>query len=90
MKSGFTAKWGKNFGKEKESKNSVKNMMKFSFGSTILLRGIWTSYVMYSAKGMKNCLKSILSIFKSIIRSKNLDMFGKLCFNHFYKVTIDL
>ena len=39
MKNDFTAKWGKNFGREKESTNSVKNMMKFSFSSTILLRG---------------------------------------------------
>ena len=75
--------------KSKEHTNSIKNMMKFSFGSTILLRDTWTSYVMYSAKGMKNFLKSILSVFKSIIRSKNLDTFGKLCFNHFCKVTID-
>ena len=37
MKSGFTAKWGKNFGKEKESKNSVKNVTKFLFGSTIFV-----------------------------------------------------
>ena len=43
MKSSFTPKKNKNFDKEKESTNSVKNMMKFSFGSTILLRGTWTS-----------------------------------------------
>jgi len=41
MKSSFTAKWSKNFGKKKESTNNVKNMMKFSFDSTILLRGTW-------------------------------------------------
>ena len=43
MKSSFTPKRSRNFGKEKESTNSVKNMTKFSFGSTILLRGTWTS-----------------------------------------------
>ena len=43
MKSSFTPKWGRNFGRKKKSTNSVKNMTKFSFGSTILLRGIWTS-----------------------------------------------
>ena len=43
MKSSFAPKRSKNFGREKESTNSVKNMMKFSFGSTILLRGTWTS-----------------------------------------------
>ena len=39
MKSSFTPKRSKNFGRENESTNSVKNMAKFSFGSTILLRG---------------------------------------------------
>ena len=43
IKSGFTPKWGRNFGREKESTNSVQNMTKFSFDSTILLRGTWTS-----------------------------------------------
>ena len=43
MKSGFAPKRSRNFGKEKESVNSVKNMTKFSFGFTILLRGTWTS-----------------------------------------------
>ena len=38
MKSSFTTKKNKNFHREKKSTNSVKNMMKFSFGSTILLR----------------------------------------------------
>ena len=39
MKSSFTQKWGRNLGRKKKSTNSVKNMTKFSFGSTILLRG---------------------------------------------------
>ena len=39
MKSSFAPKRSMNFGREKESTNSVKNMTKFSFGSTILLRG---------------------------------------------------
>ena len=43
MKSSFAPKRSRNFGREKESTNSVENMTKFSFGSTILLRGIWTS-----------------------------------------------
>ena len=43
MKSSFTPKWDRNFGKEKKSTNSVKNMTKFSFGLTILLRGTWKS-----------------------------------------------
>ena len=43
MKSNFTPKRSGNFGREKESTNSVKNMTKFSFGSTILLKGTWTS-----------------------------------------------
>ena len=43
MKSDFTPKWGKNFGREKKSTNNIKNMVKFSFDSTILLRGTWTS-----------------------------------------------
>ena len=43
MKSSFTPKRNRNFGREKESTNGVKNMTKFSFGSTILLRGTWTS-----------------------------------------------
>ena len=43
MKCSFAPKKGRNFGREKESTNSVKNMIKFSFGSTILLRGTWTS-----------------------------------------------
>ena len=43
IKSSFTPKRSRNFCREKESTNSVKNMMKFSFGSTILLRGTWTS-----------------------------------------------
>ena len=38
MKSSFTLKWGRNFGRKKKSTNSIKNMTKFSFGSTILLR----------------------------------------------------
>ena len=38
---------------------------------------------MNSAIGMQNRLESILSVFKSIIRSKNFDAFGKLNFNHF-------
>ena len=43
MKSSFPLKWGRNFGREKKSTNSVKNMIKFSFSLTILLRGTWTS-----------------------------------------------
>ena len=43
IKSGFIPKWGRNFGKKKKSMNSVKNMMKFCFGSTILLRGTGAS-----------------------------------------------
>ena len=43
MKSNFALKRRRDFGREKESTNSVKNMTKFSFGSTILLRGTWTS-----------------------------------------------
>ena len=35
MKSSFTPKWGKNFGRKKKSTNSVKNMTKLSFSSTI-------------------------------------------------------
>ena len=36
MKSNFAPKRSRNFGREKESTNNVKNMMKFSFGSSIL------------------------------------------------------
>ena len=43
MKRGFTPKWGRNFGREKKSMNSVKNMMKFLFCASILLKGTWTS-----------------------------------------------
>ena len=43
MKSSFAPKRSMNFGREKESTNSVKNMTKFLFGSTILLKGTWTS-----------------------------------------------
>ena len=43
MKRGFTPKLGKNFGREKKSMNSVKNMMKFLFYASILLKGTWTS-----------------------------------------------
>ena len=39
MKSGFVPKRSKNFGRKKESTNNVKNMTKFSFGPTILLKG---------------------------------------------------
>ena len=39
MKSSFTPKRSRKFSREKESKNSVKNVTKFLFGSTILLRG---------------------------------------------------
>ena len=45
---------------------------------------------MNSAKGMQNSLESILSVLKSIIRSKNFDTFGKLSFNHFCKIKIYL
>ena len=40
MKNNFTPKRSRSFDREKESTNNVKNMTKFSFGSTILLRGI--------------------------------------------------
>ena len=39
MKGNFTPKRSKNFDREKESTISVKDMTKFSFGSTSLLRG---------------------------------------------------
>ena len=52
MNSNFTLKWGRNFGKKKKSTSNVKNMTKFSFGSTILLKGTWTSQMMYNAIGM--------------------------------------
>ena len=90
MKSGFVPKRCKNFGREKESTNNVKNMMKFSFRSTILLRGTQTSYLMNSAIGMQNSLENILSVFKRIIRSKYFDSFGKLSFNNFCKIKIYL
>ena len=38
---------------------------------------------MNNALGMKNSLESILCVFKSIIRSKIFDAFGKLSFNNF-------
>ena len=38
IKNSFTPKWGKNFSRKKKNTNNVKNMMKFSFSSTILLR----------------------------------------------------
>ena len=43
MKSSFTLKRSKNFDREKKSTNNVKNMTKFAFNSTILLRDAWTS-----------------------------------------------
>ena len=43
MKSGFAQKRSRNFGREKESMNNVKNMTKFSLSSIILLRDTWTS-----------------------------------------------
>ena len=43
MKSNFATKRSRNFGREKKSMNSVKNMRKFSFDSTILLRDTWIS-----------------------------------------------
>ena len=39
MNSSFALKRSRKFGREKESMNSVKKMTKFSFGSTIFLRG---------------------------------------------------
>ena len=39
MKSSFAQKRSRNFDRENETTNSVKNMMKFLFGSTILVRG---------------------------------------------------
>ena len=39
MKSSFALKRSRNFNREKKSMNNVKNMTKFSFGFTILLRG---------------------------------------------------
>ena len=39
MNSSFTLKRSRKFGREKESMNSVKKMTKFSFGSTVFLRG---------------------------------------------------
>ena len=39
MKSNFAPKKSRNFGREKENTNSVKNMTKFSFDFTILLKG---------------------------------------------------
>ena len=38
--------------------------------------------------GMQNSLESILSVFKSIIKSENFDLFGKSSFNHFCKIRI--
>ena len=43
MKSSFTPKRSRKFGRKNESTNSVKNMKKFLFDSIILLRGTWTS-----------------------------------------------
>ena len=37
----FSLKGYRNFGRQKESTNSVKDVSKFSFGSSILLRGAW-------------------------------------------------
>ena len=45
---------------------------------------------MNSAIGMQNSLESILSVLKSITKSKFFDMFGKLSFNHFCKIRIYL
>ena len=45
--------------------------------------------MMYSVIGMQKILKSILSIFESIIRLKIFDTFGKLRFKHFCKVIVD-
>ena len=39
MKSNFAPKKSRNFGREKENTNNVKNMTKFSFDFTILLKG---------------------------------------------------
>ena len=37
----FSLKGYRNFGRQKESTNSVKDVLKFSFGSSVLLRGAW-------------------------------------------------
>ena len=45
---------------------------------------------MNSVIGMRNSLENILTVLKSIIRSKEFDTFGKLSFNHFCKIRIYL
>ena len=37
----FTPKGYENFGGQEESTNSAKDVLKFSFGPTVLLRGAW-------------------------------------------------
>ena len=90
MKSSFAPKKSKDFGKEKVNTNSVKNMTKFLFSSTIFLRGTWIGLLMNGVLGMQNSLENVLSVFKSIIKSENFDLFGKSSFNHFCKIRIYL
>ena len=37
----FSPKGYRNFGRREESMNSVKDVLKFSFGSSVLLKGAW-------------------------------------------------
>ena len=37
----FSPKWYRNFGRQEESMNSVKDVLKFSFCSSVLLKGAW-------------------------------------------------
>jgi hypothetical protein len=45
----FLPKGCRNFGRQQKSMNSIKDVPKFSFGSSVLLGGAWTCELMNSS-----------------------------------------
>lgn len=67
-KDNLTSEMSRDFSKEEKSFNYVKDMTKISFGLTIPLRGAWVGGLRDNAIYLQDTLKSILFVFKCIVR----------------------
>ena len=84
----FPLKGCKNFVRQHESTNGIKNVLKLPFGSLILLGGAWTRWIVPCECKIFSKTCSVYS--RALPNQKTFDVFGELSFNHLCKVTIGI
>ena len=86
----FPPKMFRTRGRLMKSASSVEKMPMFPFSTSVLLRRAGTGSMRLSTMTLKEGKKVKIFIFHSIVGTKKLNSFRKLCFNHCRKIVIKL